>query len=50
MGALAVEVFNEGVGCVGFDGDAVLAVDDVAVGYGYGGATVDVPARGWLVE
>lgn len=34
VGALAVEVFDEGVGCVGFEGDAVVAVDDVAVGYG----------------
>lgn len=50
MGALAVEVFDEGVGCVGFEGDAVVAVDDVAVDYGYGGATVDVPSGGWLVE
>jgi hypothetical protein len=52
VGALAVEVFDEGVGCVGFEGDAVVvvAVDEVAVGYGYGGATVDVPAMGWLVE
>jgi hypothetical protein len=44
--ALAVEVFDEDVGCVGFEGDAVVAVDNVDVGYSDGGAAVDVPARG----
>jgi hypothetical protein len=32
-----------GVGFEG-EGDAVVAVDDVVVGYRYGGAAVDVPA------
>jgi len=46
---LAVKIFDEGVGCVGFEGDAVVAAGDVAVGYGYGGAAIDAPAWGWLV-
>ncbi len=45
MRALTVEVLDQGVGGVGFEGDAVVAVDYVAVGYGDVRAAVDVPAR-----
>jgi hypothetical protein len=46
--ALAVEVFHERVGCVGLEGDAIIAVNYVAIGYGNVAAAVYVSRlEGW---
>jgi len=45
---LAVEVLDEGVGGVGLEADAVVAVDDGAVEDVDGVAAVNVPAVGVL--